>query len=153
MSKAKTWETKTRIYKVDRKGNRYYTIKPNVNKKTSKKIGLLTAVGEPKEGKTYQGTTDVQDGVQSTAYALPPETPEQTIERLNKVVRELGHKTQDLPHRWPTTGEIDTLIYKVEERVKYALQETKKEGTRQDLDLVLHHLKIARRYFNKALTL
>ena len=54
---------------------------------------------------------------------------------------------------YPTYTEISTINHATENRVYDILTITKKEGVRQDAELALHHLRIAMRYVNKALTI
>jgi hypothetical protein len=149
MAKNKTWETKNRIYTRSHGRTTY------INKPKQGKTQRLLAGGNPDTQLPMQNisTGRISHGASNVSERTIPETPEETIQRLDKVVRELGHKTMDIPHNWPTSGEIDQLIWAAETRAKDALASTKKEGTRQDLELTLHHLRIARRYFNKALAI
>lgn len=163
-NKNKTWETKTRIYTVY-KGKRTYVIKPKekrlyANHKADKSITLDTLGGHPEKElhwKTKQKLSNVEaTGMAKTLTTEVPAPPgyEELVEankRLTERNREFFHQTQDIPYQWPSTEEVSTLIYEVEKRGACALDSTKKEGTRQDLELALHHLRIARRYFNKAL--
>lgn len=53
---------------------------------------------------------------------------------------------------YPTIEETNSHIEAVEGELTAGLYMTSKEGVRQDFELALHHIRIARRYFRKAFT-
>lgn len=150
MAKNKQWETPNRIYTTYR-GKTTYIVKPkaftkkDVQWKGKRKIGgpsivdtALQLAGQNEEVKAPVGPKLI--GVGPDGQVIYGDT------------RKVDY-ISDVPYNWPTVDEVSSKISSVEDRIQDAHMRTSKEGTRQDLELVLHHLRIARRYAKKALSL
>ena len=61
--------------------------------------------------------------------------------------------TKEIINERPPHEKFNKAVWEAEEVAQVSLMETTKEGTRQDLELVLHYLRIARRYAKKAYTI